>query len=65
MDPSEYRAIYTVEDRHWWYVGMARISQTLLGGAYPDRRDLRILDAGCGTGGALDFLARFAAGPGL
>ena len=61
MEPSEYRAIYTVEDRHWWYAGMARISRTLLTAAYPDRRDLRILDAGCGTGGALDFLAHFGA----
>ena len=59
MDPSEYRAIYTVEDRHWWYAGMGRISRALLETAYPDRRDLRILDAGCGTGGALGFLAQF------
>ncbi len=61
MDPSEYRAIYTVEDRHWWYAGMTRISRTLLAAAYPNRRDLRILDAGCGTGGALSSLARFGA----
>ena len=61
MEPSEYRAIYTVEDRHWWYAGMARISQTLLAETYPDRRDLRILDAGCGTGGALSFLSGFGA----
>ena len=61
MEPSEYRAIYTVEDRHWWYAGMAHISRTLLAAAYPDRRDLRILDAGCGTGGALGFLSRFGA----
>ena len=29
MNPSEYHTIYTVEDRHWWYVGMKRITLAL------------------------------------
>ncbi len=59
MDPSEYRAIYTVEERHWWYAGMRAITEALVETLYPGRTDLRILDAGCGTGGAMTYLSRF------
>ena len=59
MEPSEYRAIYTVEDRHWWYVGMRAITEALVDTLYPGRTDLRILDAGCGTGAAVAYLSRF------
>lgn len=54
-----------VEDRHWWYVGMQRISVELLAETYGDRRNLRILDAGCGTGAALQYLARFGTVTGI
>ena len=42
MDPAEYHTIYTVEDRHWWYVGMRHITLALLNEAYGRRTDLRI-----------------------
>ena len=61
MEPSEYRAIYTVEDRHWWYVGMQAITEAMVETLYPGRTDLRILDAGCGTGAAVAYLSRFGA----
>jgi SAM-dependent methyltransferase len=59
MDPSEYRTIYAVEDRHWWYAGMRRITLALLDEVYGGRDDLRILDAGSGTGAAMRYLSRF------
>ena len=59
MDPAEYRTMYAVEDRHWWYAGMRRITLEVLGALYPDRTDLRILDAGCGTGAAMSYMSRF------
>jgi SAM-dependent methyltransferase len=59
MEPTEYRAIYTVEERHWWYVGMRAITEALVQTLYPGRTDLQILDAGCGTGGAMAYLTRF------
>lgn len=59
MEPSEYHTIYTVEDRHWWYTGMRRITLALLDGVYGGRADLDILDAGSGTGAAMGYLARF------
>jgi SAM-dependent methyltransferase len=38
---------------------MKRITITLVSHFCPNRRDLRILDAGCGTGAAMQYLARF------
>lgn len=61
MEPSEYRAIHAVEERHWWYIGMRAITEGLVETLYPGRNDLRILDAGCGTGGAMAYLSRFGA----
>jgi SAM-dependent methyltransferase len=46
--------MFAVEDRHWWYVGVRREVETWLGRLQPRRgRPVRILDAGCGTGGLL------------
>jgi SAM-dependent methyltransferase len=48
-----------VEDTHWWFDGMERISARLLDAAGPGTAPspLQILDAGCGTGRSLVFLA--------
>lgn len=59
MEPTEYQTMYQVEERHWWYVGMRRITTTQIAGLYPGRNDLRILDAGCGTGAVMQYLAPF------
>jgi ubiquinone/menaquinone biosynthesis C-methylase UbiE len=54
-----------VEDRHWWYGGMRAISTAMLDTAYAGRTDLRVLDAGCGTGGNAIFLRRYGAVVGM
>lgn len=66
MNPAEYEAMFAVEDRHWWYVGVRREIERWLGGlaAVPGRR-LRVLDAGCGTGGLLANLETSAWKAGL
>ena len=56
MNRDEYARLYRLEDRLWWFVGMRRIAEALLAPALADGT-LRILDAGCGTGGALRWLA--------
>jgi SAM-dependent methyltransferase len=48
-----------VEDRHWWYGGMRAIAAAMLEGVFAGRHDLEILDAGCGTGGNVQFLGRY------
>jgi SAM-dependent methyltransferase len=60
LEPAEYDYMFQLEDSLWWYVGMRRIVFNLLreqlnGASGP----LRILDAGCGTGGSLRLLERF------
>lgn len=59
MKPSEYGAVFAAEDNHWWYKGMQGITEGLVRAIYPGRTDLKILDAGCGTGGAMVYLAQF------
>ena len=46
--------MFAVEDRHWWYVGVRREVESWLDRLQRRRSGrLRILDAGCGTGGLL------------
>jgi SAM-dependent methyltransferase len=59
METEEYETMFAVEDRHWWYVGMQRITTNLIACLYPHRTDLHILDAGCGTGAAMRYLSPF------
>ena len=59
MNPSEYQTMFQVEDRHWWYKGMENITTALVRQTFAERRDLQILDAGCGTGAAMHYLSPF------
>src|SRR3989338_4083232 len=66
MDIKEYYRLAKVEDSHWWYRSVHRlvvdevIGQSTKAGPYFARPGLiRILDAGCGTGGLTEKLADF------
>lgn len=59
MERAEYEVMAAVEAEHWWYGGMRSIAAALLDQVYDQQSDLRILDAGCGTGGNGVFLRRY------
>jgi SAM-dependent methyltransferase len=67
MEPSEYANVARLEEVHWWYTGMRAIATDWLR-RLPTPQPARfplILDGGCGTGGALGWLAEFGAPAGV
>lgn len=65
MEAYEYEVMAAVEAEHWWYRGMRALSAAWLDQHYHQRADLRILDAGCGTGGNGAFLRRYGCVSGI
>ncbi len=62
MNLEEYEVMYRVEDHHWWYLGMQRITCQILDHMlvkYGPQPPLKILDAGCGTGAVMKYLAPY------
>jgi SAM-dependent methyltransferase len=59
MEREQYAIMARREERHWWYAGMRQVALAVLADALDGRRNLRILDAGCGTGGTTVELRRF------
>jgi SAM-dependent methyltransferase len=59
MEREQYAIMARREERHWWYAGMRRVALAVLERALAGRQGLRILDAGCGTGGTTFELGRF------
>jgi len=49
MRGVDYEYMFNIEETFWWYAGMRRITDTLVGGPLQSG-PLKILDAGCGTG---------------
>lgn len=56
MRPEEYATMFRVEEAHWWYRALHRLTFATLEAEQPDWRDKRILDVGCGTGAILKQL---------
>lgn len=59
MQSTHYKDIFDNQDTHWWYRGMEEINVSLLRRYLSKKKDLKILDAGCGSGAALNYLSAF------
>lgn len=59
MEREQYDVMFRREERHWWYAGMRRSALALLRSTLRDEGPLRLLDAGCGTGGTTVQLREF------
>lgn len=59
MLKSHYLEIAKSQDKHWWYLGMAAINQSLLDKYLPTGESLKILDGGCGPGSMLPTLSQY------
>ncbi|MDQ3665960.1 MAG: class I SAM-dependent methyltransferase [Acidobacteriota bacterium] len=60
MQEEDFAYLYALEESFWWFAGMREITSVLLDSELPPSQDRLILDVGCGTGGMLLWLARFA-----
>lgn len=60
MQAEDYEYLYALEQDFWWFAGMREISAAVLDDACRAPGDKRVLDAGCGTGGMLSWLKRYA-----
>ena len=55
MHISEYKNMFEREQTYWWYVGLHTLVYDMLC-HQKISKNASILDAGCGTGGLIDFL---------
>jgi SAM-dependent methyltransferase len=53
-----YPHFYNIEKTHWWYAARQGILMDYLESRVKLRRDMRVLDVGCGTGAILELLAQ-------
>lgn len=57
MEKSEYRAMYEVEDTHWWFATRRLFLITLLRAVPHNQQE--VVDIGSGTGGMIRFLREY------
>jgi SAM-dependent methyltransferase len=63
MYPDEYRVMFELEDRYWWYRGVRTLLKAWLERYVP--RGALILDGGCGTGANLELLQQYGTAIGI
>lgn len=64
MEINEYKKMASIENNHWWFLGKREYVKVVLD-RFVKNRHLKILDAGCGTGGMSRFLKRYGMVTGL
>jgi len=54
MRAEDFEVLYQLEEKFWWFAGMRRITDTIAARELA-QPNLKILDAGCGTGFNLEY----------
>jgi len=65
MDISLYKDFYNLAMKHWWFVARRKIIFSMIDKYLPDREQLEMLDAGCGTGSNLKELEKYGRAIGI
>lgn len=60
MRTEDYQDLFELEEEFWWFVGMRQITAAVLDPLLPENVSRKVLDAGCGTGGNVAWLRRYA-----
>jgi SAM-dependent methyltransferase len=56
MEKQEYKIMAEIENDYWWYRGLHELVLAMLKKIFSERKDINILDAGCGTGRMLELI---------
>ncbi|MDL2341613.1 MAG: class I SAM-dependent methyltransferase [Patescibacteria group bacterium] len=59
MNKIEYQRMASREKNYWWHLGRLRIVETYIKKISNDRKDIKILNVGCGTGGTISLLEKY------
>jgi SAM-dependent methyltransferase len=59
MERTVYHRLDQLEGQHWWFCARRKILTSVLKQFAPKQANLRVLEAGCGTGGNLKMLSAF------
>lgn len=59
MERTVFNRLDQLEGQHWWFAARRKILKNVISQFAPKKSDLRLMEAGCGTGGNLQMLSSF------
>lgn len=59
MKSVEIEKMANMENTYWWHIGKRYLVRSLIGHHFGKKRDLKILEIGCGTGGLTRCLPKY------